>query len=215
MSVEPQSCAFDDFAPVRQPHIELVDIDMLADGRRVNAQFRHKSRCFRGLDARFESNQPVENSLVIGEEDIVVHKKCQSLRYRVKGPRRLGHDAESDLARKEEWRCHDKGNDRAELAVERGERGEILTARDDLKIVLNDRTEALLECAFLRTLATKQRNLLGVFPQPCKREAEICLVMLALKRQPHERPANEMGHDGADRRVDYCGKERGPWSRDN
>ena len=56
----------------------------------------------------------------------------------------------------------------------------------------------------LGVLARQQGDLLGVLPGPDEVETEVGLKPLLLKIQRHERPANAMGKNGANYRVNEC-----------
>ena len=62
--------------------------------------------------------------------------------------------------------------------------------------------EAVEQPLFLGRLAGKQRHFLGVLAQAHEREAEVGFIALLVEIELDQRLADEMGHPGAERRVD-------------
>ena len=72
----------------------------------------------------------------------------------------------------------------------------------ELPPVADHRGEALAQAAELLALAAVQRHALAVLAQAHQRKAEIGLEALLVEVEADQRPADEVGEDGADDRVD-------------
>ena len=114
----------------------------------------------------------------------------------------LHHAAELDFLREVGRRYQDVGKDHRGLRIAGGERRQLLGAGHDGEPVLDHASEANQQAFALGFIAAQQRDLLGVFPHPHQVEAKIRLVLLLPEIDPDQRPADQMGQDGAEHRID-------------
>ena len=102
----------------------------------------------------------------------------------------------------------DVGEDDRDLRVARGQEGELLRAGHDPQPVADDGREALAEALAFGGFAPQQRDLLGVLAHAHEVEAEVGLIALLEEIQRDQRPADEMGEQRADHRIDQRGPDQ-------
>ncbi len=171
-------------------------------GRRRADGHLHAALRLRRLDRRVEGDEAVQHRGEACKRSIIVDEEGErafDLAERLRG---LCHHAQLDLAEEIEGRGEDEGNDRAQLAIEASEGGELFAQLDHVDVIADDRGESFAEAHPLGRLAVQQRDLFAIFAQARQREAEIRLDPLAQENDARQRPADQVSDPRAGRGID-------------
>ena len=167
------------------------------DARRVRAaalrvRDRGSKPASRSITARHSAMRPID-----------VDEERQRGLHAVEGGRGLHQRRRAGWAGEIGRAHHDEGKDDRGLAVAGGEEGELLVARHDLEPVADHAAEAVHQpAASRRASPLQQRDLLGILAHAHQVEAEIRLVALLVEVERDQRPADQMGEQRADDRID-------------
>jgi hypothetical protein len=107
-----------------------------------------------------------------------------------------------DLFRKKSRRDQHVGNDDGHLRIGGGKGRQLLRALHDAEPVVDHQGKSRQQPHPLDGLAAQQRDLFGVFPRPHQIETEIGLKALLLEIEIDQRPADQMGQQRPEQRVD-------------
>ena len=142
--------------------------------------------------SRSTTARPLRQRAVGGDEE------RERILHAVEGGRGLHHPAELNAIRKV-GRCdQDVGENNRGLRIGCGEGGQLFGSLHDAVPIIDDATEAGRKPRAFRSLAAKQRDLLGILARAHEVEAEVGLEALLLEIQPDQRPADPMRQHGAD-----------------
>ena len=176
MERKPWHC--NDGAAGGQAQVQSIEADVLSGMLGEIDMGRLAAERLGAMDRVAEGGEAVDDGFVVRQGDVVVDEECQRAFDAAECTGRLREHPELHLAEEVERRGDHIGNDRADLAVGRGEGHQPLAEVHDAPEIMDHVAEATHDDLALGRLALEQGNLFGIFTKACEREAEVRLVAL-------------------------------------
>ena len=203
-----------DLAAIGQAEGQIADGDARCCFCREYDAWRLVTDAAGFFDCVIKGHKTLDDREIIGQRDIGIDEEAQRAFDPTEGTGGLCENTKLYLADEVEGRCHNIGNDRADLAITGGEHHQLFAACDNGEEIPDHIAEAVHQEAAFLLFATQQGHLLGVFPETREREAEIGLVALLLEIETDQTTTNHMRDEGAKAGIEHGNPEEEARDRD-